>query len=84
MVHGGDSGEINFGLQKQIQTSERYIFNCTLAENRALEPSFQLPTLNEVIKLLNRKVFINIELKVPYSEEDRKEYDWRKAVKILH
>jgi len=36
VVHGGDSGEINFSSSKGI-TDKHYIFECTLAENRAFE-----------------------------------------------
>lgn len=46
VVHGGDSGEINFShcSDTQIQ-SKNYIFDCTLNENREFEKSFILPTL---------------------------------------
>ena len=75
MVHGGDSGEINFGAchggahdHGAVETTEKkYVFELTLEENRALEPAFTLPTLREVIELFDKQVFMNIELKVPHD-----------------
>jgi hypothetical protein len=67
VVHGGCSGEINFGNHSDDKHSERFIFELSLEENRALEPCFELPTLNQVCSLLSKKVFLNIEIKVPYE-----------------
>lgn len=85
VVHGGYSGEINFGCTAgDVSIEARYIFECTLEENRALEKDFVLPTLTEVIQLLGKEVFINIEMKVPIEAEARGLYDWHKAVRVIH
>lgn len=55
-----------------------------MEQNRSLETGFVLPTLREVFDLLNKKVFINIEIKVPDDETDRQRYDWVKAVRVIH
>ncbi len=81
VVHGGDSGEINFSHCYDHQTySKKYIFECTLSENRELEPAFILPTLKDVIDLINKQIFINIEMKVPYDEHARSRYNYHKSV----
>lgn len=48
IVHGGNSGEINFGSTKDVSIQSSYIFECTLEQNRSLETGFVLPTLREV------------------------------------
>lgn len=81
VVHGGDSGEINFSHCPDTQfQSKNYIFECTLSENREFEKSFILPTLKDVIKLINKEIFINIEMKVPYDEQARSRYNYHRAV----
>ena len=53
MVHGGDSGEVNFGTDDDTKlTQKSYIFDLTLEQNRKLETTFVLPTLREVFQLL--------------------------------
>jgi glycerophosphoryl diester phosphodiesterase len=83
VVHGGDSGEINLHDQS-TKLDKNYIFECTLEENRVFEKKFQLPSLQQVIELLDKQVFMNIEMKVPYLEDQRRKYDWHKAVRKLH
>ena len=50
VVHGGDSGEINFGSHSDeaamASIKERYVFEMTLEDNRKIEPGFVMPTLN--------------------------------------
>jgi glycerophosphoryl diester phosphodiesterase len=46
-----------------------YIFELTLEENRSTEPTFELPTLKQVLDLTDRRTFLNIELKVPKATE---------------
>jgi hypothetical protein len=48
VVHGGCSGEINFGHCPETKIKESYIYDLTLEENRNLEKGFNLPTLNQV------------------------------------
>lgn len=36
-----------------------------------------------MLDLLARKVFINIELKVPHDHEVKRRYDWRKLARFL-
>ena len=43
-----------------------------------------MPTLRQVIELMDKQVFINIELKVPYDLDIRRKYNWKAAVKHLH
>lgn len=33
---------------------------------------------------MDKQVFMNIELKIPYDNDIRRRYNWRKAVKHLH
>ena len=74
MVHGGDDGEINFG-----PALGQYVFDCTLAENRAQETLFELPTLRQVFELVNSKLMVNVEIKVPYLAEVKARYNWQAA-----
>ena len=84
VVHGGDSGEVNFGDTNTDLTQKSYIFDLTLEQNRKLETEFVLPTLREVFQLLQRKVCINIEVKVPYDASVRAKYDWLRAIQALN
>lgn len=79
-MHGGDSGEINYGPQSQ----KEYVFECSLAENRKLEKEHELPTLRQVFELVDKKCFLNIEIKVPYEQAIRDKYDWKRAVSTVH
>lgn len=49
-----------------------------------MEPNFELPSLTQVIELLDKQVFMNIELKVPYDKDIRSNYDVRGAVTKLN
>jgi hypothetical protein len=71
-VHGGDSGEINFGCDVNPEIAlikERNVFELSLEDNRKIEPKFRMPTLDEVIEYVGKRMVINIELKVPYDSE---------------
>jgi hypothetical protein len=47
VVHGGCNGDINFGQNTDDEKfKEWYIFDLTLEENRSIEKSFELPTLD--------------------------------------
>ena len=80
-MHGGDSGEINQANSASETTD--YIFEKTLAENRATETQFTLPNLEEVILLTAKRLLLNIEVKVPISPELKQRYRWQKAVRTL-
>ena len=68
MLHGGDNGDINFGQNiDNDKVRECFIFDLTLDENRSIENTFELPTLDQVCKLLNKEIFLNIEIKVPHD-----------------
>ena len=43
-----------------------------------------MPTLKEVLDLVSKRAFINIELKVPYEEEPRSRYDYHEAADLTH
>jgi len=87
VVHGGDSGEINFASFDENSTvaqGKQYVFELTLDENRSTEPTFVMPTLREVFELAGRRTFLNIEMKVPYLEEPRSRYNVLKATELTH
>lgn len=63
VVHGGDDGEINFGEGKG-----KFIFECSLEENRSFETAFTLPTLQDIFELVQKQMLVNIEIKVPGTE----------------
>ena len=74
MLHGGDSGEL----------AENYVFNMTLEEIRATETTFVIPTLREVFELIDKRIFINIEMKTPYLEKARNVYNLEEAASEVH
>lgn len=80
VLHGGDSGEVHLEDQAELA----YVFELTLAENRAAEPAFVLPTLAEVIAATDKRTFINIEMKTPWNEEVRARYNQTEAAEALH
>jgi hypothetical protein len=80
----GDMIDFNFGDKNTDFTQKSYIFDLTLEQNRKLETEFVLPTLREVFQLLQRKVCINIEVKVPYDASVRAKYDWLRAIQTLN
>lgn len=81
VVHGGDRGEINFGSHAEDETSTRFIFEHTLAENVQYEKEFTLPTLRDVLANTNKNVFIYVEMKVPFCPDLKSRYRWREAAK---
>lgn len=40
----------------------------------------RVPTLNQVIELVKRSMFINIEIKTPFDELIRRKYDHKAAL----
>ena len=89
VLHGGDSGEINFGSLGADDTlmssiKEKYVYELSLEDNRKLEPKFVMPTLEEVIAFIDKRALINIELKVPHLEESRINYSWPEAAKSVY
>ena len=83
VVHGGDSGEINFCEHKN-DLDKKYVFLTTLAENRLLNSKHVMPTLRQVFELCSRKCFINVEIKVPYENSGWQKYERKEAVIAVH
>jgi len=81
VVHGGYSGEINFGAEAHEQVGSGYVFEHTLLENRMLETQFMLPTLRAVLLAANKNVFTFVELKVPYDPVIKTRYRWKEAAR---
>lgn len=44
----------------------------------------KIPTLESVIQLVNKQLFINIEVKAPYSKEIKDKYNYRKTIEMVH
>ena len=84
VVHGGDSGEINFGAQKSEADVKQYVFLSTLAENRLLNTVHVMPTLRQVFELVSKLCFINLEIKVPYDKSVRQKYERKEVVVAVH
>jgi len=80
VVHGGDNGNINFATEAEL---DKYIFDHTLTDNRAYETRFTMPTLCEVFKLVDKKLIVNIEIKVPNCPELKARYNWQGAAKAV-
>ena len=74
VLHGGDSGEL----------AEGSVFGMTLEEVRATESAFVVPTLREVFELIDKRIFINIEMKTPWLEAARNVYNLEEAAKEVH
>jgi glycerophosphoryl diester phosphodiesterase len=85
VVHGGYSGEINFGSPASQDSLEplgsQYVFEHTLEENRRLEKEFTLPTLREVFTVTNKNAFVFVELKVPYDPDVKSRYRWKDSAR---
>ena len=83
ILHGGDNGELNhhFNLP-QVE----YIFDKTLDELRQYDmgEGEKVPTLLEVINLVNKSLMINIEVKAPHDPHIKKHYDYKKAITMVH
>ena len=74
VLHGGDSGEL----------AEGSVFGMTLEEVRATESAFVVPTLREVFELIDKRIFINIEMKTPWLKAARNVYNLEEAAKEVH
>lgn len=74
-MHGGDNGELNhhFNLP-EIE----YIFDKTFEELREFDmgQGERIPTLRDVIALIDKRMLINIEVKTPFSAEVKLCYDY--------
>lgn len=44
----------------------------------------RIPTLRDVIALIDKRMLINIEVKTPFSAEVKQRYDYKKAVRKIH
>ena len=81
VLHGGDDGELNhYGLNNE------YIFNWTKEQLQTridIGEGQRIPTLQSVIDLCQNcpKMLLNIELKGPWSEEVKNQYDHTMAAR---
>lgn len=56
-------------------TGEEYTSNCK---------HFQVPTLDQVVELLDRKVAINIEVKTPRDDALKPNYNIDRLIRVMH
>ncbi|TNV76407.1 hypothetical protein FGO68_gene13413 [Halteria grandinella] len=80
VAHGGDDGNL-----KDYGRPEDYIYDWTLEQLQTLDAGEgnKIPTLEEVFKLFDKQVFINIELKGPRTAEFKKRYDCALAAQLV-
>lgn len=80
MAHGGDDGNL-----KDYGHPEDYIYDWTYEQLLTLDAGEgnRLPTLEQVFQLFDTKVFINIELKGPRSDEFKLRYDCALAAQLV-
>lgn len=78
ILHGGDDGE----LGHHFPGDDSYIFEKSYDELLAytLENGEQIPKLETLIQLVNKKLFINFEVKAPYNPHVKLRYDYKQAV----
>jgi len=55
-----------------------------MVSNEVEDFMIQIPTLDEVVCLVNRRLLINIEVKAPADEEYRNCYDIPRKIEILY
>ncbi|CDW84350.1 glycerophosphoryl diester phosphodiesterase [Stylonychia lemnae] len=78
ILHGGDNGELNHHFEFQ---DTHYIFEKSYSEllQYDLGDGQKIPTLEDLIIFNQKRLFINIELKVPREENVKSRYNYLKC-----
>lgn len=81
VAHGGEDGNL-----KDYGHPTQYIYDWTYQELLALDAGEgnKIPTLEEVFTLFKGKVFINLEMKGPRSDEHKPRYSCELAAKLVY
>lgn len=84
ILHGGDEGELNHhfkGLKETI-----YIFNMTFEEISKYDmgEGEKVPTLEELLRLVSKKMYINLEVKAPKDPKVRIHYNYKGSITKVH
>lgn len=63
-----------------------YLFERTLAQLEEIEcqDGQTLPLFEDVINLVNKNLYINIEVKTPYGPEIKTRYDYKKTISMIY
>ena len=79
ILHGGDNGELNhhFKLDETV-----YIFDKTYKELQTYDmgEGYCIPTLEQLIAFIDKRTYINIEVKAPHDLRVREKYDFKTSV----
>ena len=58
------------------------VFDYTFEQLQAFDVGMgeRIPSLQQVIELINKRMYINIEIKTPYKEEMKKNYNYKACI----
>lgn len=81
VLHGGVDGQV-----EEYTQENKCIFEYNFIEIQSFDvgEGERVPTLDQVFELVKRQIFINIEIKTPYTEIIRKKYDYKSSLNKVY
>lgn len=83
ILHGGDNGELNHHFKLNETT---YIFDKTYEELQVhdMGEGQRIPTLDQLLAYVDKRMFMNIEVKTPFNREVKLAYNYKQCVNLVH